>query len=172
MYSRGTPRRVIVAFFGAAAAIALVLEWARRALPAVRAAFNGLFGPLLKDQERSGITGATWLAVAGLAVVVVLRRDAAVAALWCATAGDPAASLAGRAWHSRRPAKASAGKTHVGSAACFATSLAGVYAIAGVAIGPAVAVALAATIAERLPIAPDDNVRIALTAGVTAWLAT
>lgn len=170
LYAGGLSRETIEALLAAAASVALTMEIARRVSPAAGSAFQRFFGSLLRNRERTGTTGATWLLVSSLAAVLVLSRSAAIATLWCVTVGDPAATLAGRAYRAWSGAHPGPAKTPAGSAACFAVSLVGSWRLAHLSLGAAAVVALAVTMAERAPVALDDNVRVAVAAAATAWL--
>ncbi|HEY4659812.1 MAG TPA: hypothetical protein VIH11_09910, partial [Gemmatimonadaceae bacterium] len=170
LYSRGVARDVLVLSLGGGVLLALAVESARRASPHIGAGFERAFGTLLRERERAAVTGATWLLAACFAAVLALPREAAVAALWCAAAGDPAATLVGRATAALRGAAAPLTKTPAGSAACFITSLAGTWALAPFPLTAAALIALLATLVERLPLSLDDNLRVPAAAGVTAWL--
>lgn len=169
-YRLGVPRGVLELILLAAAAIAVVTESVRRTRPARAAAFDRMFGSLTRGHEKRSITGATWLALSCLAAVVFLTRNAAIAALWCATVGDPAATIAGRLWAAARAKHKpeTGGKSLVGSLACATASFAGVWLLAGYAPVLAAPVAAAAAAAEAIPIGLDDNVRVAGVAGIVA----
>ena len=171
-YTVGVPRGVLETVLFVASALALLIEGLRRASTAIDAAFTRAFGPLLRERERRSITGATWLALSCLVAVTVLSREAAIAALWCATVGDPAATIMGRVWTMRVAAKGTerGGKTIVGSLACVAASFVGVWLLAGYSPMTAVLIAVAAAVAEAIPARIDDNVRIVSAAGVIAQL--
>ena len=169
-YSLGVSRGVLESVLAATVAIAFATEAARWASPAGGALFARVFGSLTRGHEEQSITGATWLAVSCLAAVVLLPRSAAVAALWCATVGDPVAAIAGRLWTSVRGLADGGRKTFTGSFACAAASFVGVWLLAGFAPAPAAVIALAAAVAEAMPIALDDNIRVAATAGIVAQL--
>jgi dolichol kinase len=171
-YGLGVPRRTVVQVLSAVVVIAFTTETVRRASPAGRAAFDRTFGTLTRGHEKQSITGATWLALSCLVAVALLSREAAVAALWCATVGDPMAGIAGRLWTRTRTTHASepGRKTLVGSLACAVASFAGVWMLAGYAPVSAAAVAVAAAVAEAVPIRLDDNIRVAGAAGIVAQL--
>lgn len=170
LYSRGLPRRTVLIFLVVAASLALLVEASRRLFAPCHMMFERAVGRLLRERERTAITGATWLLVACLATVVLLPRDAAVATLWCATVGDPAATLVGRAYDALRGHGVARGKTTAGSVVCFSVSVAGAWVLARFQLPAAIAIAFAATIVERASLPLDDNVRVAAAAGVTAWL--
>ena len=130
--------------------------------------FERSFGAIERPHERRSITGATWLSLACLVAVLVFARNAAIAALWCATVGDPAASLSGK-WVAGKSAE-NAGKTLTGSLACLTVSFGGVWMVAGYSPLSAAMIAAAATIVEAWPVRLDDNVRVAAAAGAIAQL--
>jgi phytol kinase len=171
-YSLGTTRALLELFLAVVVAVAVATEVARRRVRASGAAFDRMFGALTRGHEQRSITGATWLAVSCLAAVALLPRNAAIAALWCATAGDPSATIAGRLWRVTRAAHTTdAGrKTMAGSLACATVSFVGVWMLAGYRPLAALAIAVAATVAEAMPARLDDNLRVAGAAGIIAQL--
>ena len=172
LYAHGLARDRVLAVFGVATVVAVGVEVARCAWPEFARQFERLVGDLLKNQEHTTVTGATWLFGACFALVALLPRDQAVSALWCAIVGDPAATLAGRAWQRRFRGAANRRKSNAGSIACLVVGATGVWAFAHFAPWAAFVVALAATAAERLPLPFDDNATVAVGAGVAAWLVT
>jgi phytol kinase len=171
-YSLGASRGALEVALSVTVALALLTEALRRLSPAVGAAFDGVFGTLTRGHEKRSITGATWLAISCLVAVAVFSRGAAIAALWCATVGDPAATIAGRLWSLTRAKHfPDAGrKTLAGSLACVLVSFAGVSTLAGYPPAIAVVVAVAAALAEAMPLRIDDNIRVAGAAGIVAQL--
>jgi dolichol kinase len=170
-YAFGVSRNSLVAILAIASTIAVLTEGARRASPALGDRFNRMFGRLMRPHEERAITGATWLALSCFVAVAVLSRSAAIAALWCATVGDPAATLAGRFWaNARARSSYGGGKTFAGTLGCALASFAGVWWVAGFAAAPAVAIAFVAALAEVAPLALDDNIRVAAAAGTIAQL--
>jgi dolichol kinase len=147
-------------------------EAARRVSPAFGRRFDSLFARLMRPHEQRALTGATWLALSCFVAVAVLSRSAAIAALWCATVGDPAATLVGRSWSMVRatPSCGAAGKTIAGTLGCALASFAGVWLLADLTPALAAVVAIAAAMAEAMPLAIDDNVRVAAAAGAVAQL--
>ena len=171
-YSLGASRGALEAALSVTVALALLTEALRRSSPAFGAAFDGAFGTLTRGHEKRSITGATWLAISCLVAVAVFSRSAAIAALWCATVGDPAATIAGRLWTLTRPKHSpdAARKTLVGSLACALVSFVGVWSLAGYPPVFAAVIAAAAALAEAMPIRLDDNIRVAGAAGIIAQL--
>jgi dolichol kinase len=171
-YALGASRISLVAILAVASTLALLTEGARRASPAFEGRFDRLFGRLVRPHERRAITGATWLSLSCFVAVAVLSRRAAIAALWSATVGDPAATLVGRSWTIWRatPSRRSARKTIAGTLGCALASFAGVWLVAGFPPAPAAVVAIGAALAEAMPLVIDDNVRVAAAAGTIAQL--
>jgi dolichol kinase len=170
-YALGAPRAAIAIALAVTSAIALLLEWLRRTNQTVRAMFDRFFGAIVRPHERRSITGATWLSLACLVAVLVFARNAAIAALWCATVGDPAASLFGKLVSGKSAATVeNAGKTLPGSLACLTVSFGGAWMVAGYSPLSAAMIAAAATIVEAWPVQLDDNVRVAAAAGAIAQL--
>jgi dolichol kinase len=97
---------------------------------------------------------------------VLLPKAPAIAALWCVTAGDPAAALFGTWRTSASPT--SPGKTLGGTVACAVISIAGVWSLGGYAVSSAVVIGVVAALAERFNGPIDDNALIAAAAGVAA----
>lgn len=171
-YSLGAARGVLVWTLAAASAVALLVEGLRRTNTAFAAAFARTAGPLTRANEQHSLTGATWLALSCLLAVAVLSRQAAIAALWCATAGDPAATIAGCLWTMRRNAHDPrvGRKTAAGAFACASVSFFGVWLLAGYVPALAAVIAAAATAAEAMPVRIDDNIRVMAAAGAIAQL--
>ena len=171
-YARGLPRASLLALLAVGTTAALAIEWLRRNHAGTSALFSRTVGQLLRPHERDSLTGATWLCLSCFLAVLLLPRAPAVAAMWCATTGDSVAALAGRAWGGTRSAGTRSGKTVVGSLACWAVSAVGVWLLAGFPGVAALTIGAAAAAAER-PSAPfDDNLRVALAAGLVAYLLT
>ena len=168
-YAYGASRSLIEAALGAVSAVAIATELLRRSNATFGAAFDKTFGSLIRANERNRVTGATWLALSCFVAVAVLSRNAAIAALWCATVGDPAATIIGK-WLNGTPGRGddSGGKTIAGSLGCTAASFAGVWMIAGYAPQLAIVIAATAAIVEAMPVHIDDNIRVVAAAGAIA----
>ena len=162
------PRPAAIALLGAAVAVALGVEWARRSVPWFRHRFLRLTRAMLRGHERHRMAGATYMAIAYFLALLLLPQRIAVAAMLYNALGDSAAAIVGRKWGRRRT---SWGKSWEGAAAAFAVNLAIGVALPG--IGPAAAVtgAVASTALEFLPLPLDDNLRITLGGGLALWAA-
>ncbi len=172
LYSQGLARTLLLALLAVGTVVALIIEFLRQTNARASSLFNRTVGSLLRPHEQESLSGATWLCLSCFLAVLLLPRAPAVAAMWCATIGDSAAALAGRAWVSARSAGPGGGKTFVGSLACWVASALGVCLLAGFPPASAVLIGAAAAVAER-PAAPlDDNLRVVLVAGIVGLLLT
>jgi dolichol kinase len=166
------PRPLAVAALLGIAAVALLVEAARRYSRPVRYAFLRRTRTMLRSRERRGLSGATWMALAYAAAIVLFPTPIAVAAMLFAALGDGAAALAGRRWGRHR---LRGGKSWEGFAAGLAVNCAVAVAVASLAAGvplpAALAGAAAAAVVELLPLPVDDNVLVTLAGGAAMLLA-
>ena len=168
-YALGVPRVLLLAVLLVLLVAALIVEIARRRSPHVRGGFTRLFAPLLRDHEHAGIAGATWLLLAFFLAVLLLPRQAAIAATWAVSIGDAGAALVGRWLGTRR--WAASGKSLEGSTACLVLSFVGAWLVAGLPIVTSVLAAGLAAMAEWPSRPLDDNLRIAgvVGGGILLW---
>ncbi len=164
----GIGRRFTLLVLAALTLVAIGVESTRATSPIAALRFNVIFQPLLRPHETRAITGATWLIVSLFAAVLLLPVDIAIAATWAAAVGDAAAALIGM--HYGRHRSARDGKSLEGSAACLVATLIGTVLLARLPFTLALAAALAATGAERLPWPRDDNVRIVALVGIVTMV--
>ena len=165
-YHFGVPVRWISSAFAVASILALGVEWLRWNTTTVGTPFTRWFGPLLRPREAHHLTGATWLCLSSLAAVVLLPAPAAIAALWCATIGDPAAAIVGRAL-----SPTGGRKTWAGSIACAVCSAIGVWWLTSATPMAALAVGALAAVVERPTCPLDDIVRVTAATGLLSlWL--
>lgn len=165
------PHRTAAAALLVLTVTALAVELARRRIRPVRYAFLRRTRTLLRPHERNRLAGATWMALAYLAAVLLFPKPVAVAAMLFNGLGDSAAALVGKRWGRHRTGW---GKSWEGFAAGLAAGCAvalAVWAAApGVPLAAGLAGALAASAAEMAPLPLDDNLRVTL-AGGAAMLA-
>ena len=163
------PELFMVVATAALTAGGLGLDLARFRAERLNRIFLRWLAPLLKPDEGSRVTGATYMAMAALAVFLLFDRTVAVAALLFLSLGDPAAALVGRGM----PGPRIFGKSPVGTAAFIAVSWAvvGVLVFAGVVEyhWGLIAGAVAAGLAELAPLPVDDNLTVPIAAGAVMF---
>ena len=161
------PRPVAVAVLVPAAVLALAIDVARHRIRPVRYHFLRRTRTMLRAHERRGLAGATWMAIAYAAALLLFPKPVAVAAMLFNGLGDAAAALVGKRWGRHRT---SWGKSWEGFAAGLATDLAvglGMWMLAPAAV-PLAGAILGAVVAASIEFAPlplDDNVRVTLGGG-------
>jgi dolichol kinase len=168
------PRPVAVAVLVPAVVLAVAIDVARHRIRPVRYHFLRRTRTMLRPHERRGLAGATWMALAYAAALLLFPKPVAVAAMLFNGLGDAAAALVGKRWGRRRTAW---GKSWEGFAAGLATDLAvglGMWMIAPAAVPLAGAIlgALVASSVEFAPLPLDDNVRVTLAGGAAILLGT
>ncbi|HET6763383.1 MAG TPA: SEC59/DGK1/VTE5 family protein, partial [Longimicrobiaceae bacterium] len=165
------PRPIGLLLLVPAAAIAVTVDVARLRVRGFRYHFLRLTRTMLRHHERRGITGGTWMALSYAIALLILPKPIAVMAMLFNGLGDAAAALVGKRYGRHRT---SWGKSWEGFAAAFVTCLAIGLTMSYVApeLSPAGAAAgaLAAAALEFAPLPLDDNVRVTLGGGITAWL--
>ena len=149
--------------FGVLVVLALSLEAARRASPAVRRLVLGAGRSLLRPEELRGLSGPTVLACGYALVWWVFAAPIALSAVLVTALADPAAALVGRAFGGGLR------KSWVGSASCAAVA-AVVLVVVGVPAPAALATACVAAAAERVTWSGADNVLLPISVGATLAL--
>ena len=164
------PAAALLAGLAALAGAALLIDLARFRFPAANRRYMRLLAPLLKADEETRITGATYMCIAALLAFALFGREVAAPALFYLSLGDPAAALVGR----RAPGPRLFGKSPAGTLAFAAVASAA----AGVLVGVGAlefhwalwAGAGIAALLELASIPPDDNLSIPLLSGLAMWL--
>ena len=163
------PRPTGLAILLSLAVIAIAVDVARLRFRTPRYWFLRATRPMLRPGERRGVAGATWMAVAYAAALLLFPKPFAVAGMLCNALGDAAAALVGKKYGRHRT---SWGKSWEGFLAAAAVSLAIGFAVPGISPLGAVLGALAAATLEFLPLPLDDNLRMTLGAALGAWAGT
>lgn len=165
------PHWLALAVLLPAAAVAVAVDWTRLRYRAPRYWFLRYTWRMLRHHERRRFAGATYMALAYAAAVLLFPRPIAVTAMLFNGFGDAAAALVGKRWGRRRTAW---GKSWEGFAAGMAVNL--TVALSIHALNPrltaagAIAGAVAAAVLEFLDLPIDDNVRVTLGGGGVAFL--
>lgn len=161
------PRPLAVAVLVPVAVLALAIDVARHRIRPFRYHFLRRTRTMLRPHERRGLAGATWMALAYAAALLLFPKPVAVAAMLFNGLGDAAAALVGKRWGRRRTRW---GKSWEGFAAGLVVDLAvgiGMWMIAPAAV-PLAGALLGAFVAAAVEFAPlplDDNVRVTLAGG-------
>ena len=151
------------------AAGGLALDLARFGIGPLNRLYLCWMGPLLKSDEESHVTGATYMLVAALLVFWLFGDSVGVPVMFFLSLGDPAAAIVGR----RMPGPRLLGKSPGGTAAFAAVGAT----VAGVLLAFGAieyhwalwAGAVTAALVELAGIPPDDNLTIPLVAGTAMW---
>jgi glycerol-3-phosphate acyltransferase PlsY len=121
---------------------------------------------MIRSHEEEHLLGSTYFMIAALLSVVAFDKMIAISALTFLVLGDSAAAFVGKKYG--KPTYW--GKSIQGSVACFIVCL-----FIGSFILPnpwvALAGALAATVAEALPVPMDDNMRVPIVSGLVMQIA-
>ena len=159
------PTPAVVTGFAILAALSLALDLLRFRVPGLNRHFLRWLAPLLKSDEGSKLTGATFMLLAGLFSFLVFDHVVAVTALLFLALGDPAAALLG--YRGRIPRFL--GKSPWGTAAFIGVSAVVVMALAGTGVIELhwrwFAGAVVAGLVETAPIPIDDNLTVPLAGG-------
>ena len=148
---------------------ALALDLSRFGVGPLNRLYLRLMAPLLKSDEESHITGATYMIIAAALVFWLFGRGVGVPVMLYLSLGDPAAAIVGR----RMPGPRLLGKSPGGTAAFMAVGAA----VAGILVAAGIvehhwalwAGAAIAAVIELAGIPPDDNLAIPLVAGAAMW---
>ena len=151
------------------AAGGLLLDLARFGISPLNRLYMRWMAPLLKSDEESHITGASYMLIAALLVFWLYGKSVGVPVMFFLSLGDPAAAIVGR----RMPGPRLLGKSPGGTAAFAVVGAA----VAGALLGFGViefhwglwAGAVIAALVELAGIPPDDNLTIPLIAGTAMW---
>lgn len=159
---------------GAAAAAALLADWARARSPAIQSAVMVLFGKLMRPGEFASVpgafvvNGATWTLVSAFFLLLVFPARIAALAMVMFLLGDAASGLVGRRYG--RISWRISDRTVEGTCAFWAVALAVALIMPGTAIWIGIASALTAGAAEILPGPLNDNLQVPAAAALTVFL--
>jgi len=152
-----------VTVLGALAGLLLLFDLLRLRIASLNRLFFRLLRPFASPREADRIASSTWFVLGAFLTVALYPVEVVIPAVLVLALADPAASYVGRRW----------GKRSFGTGT-FEGSLV-FLAVAALVLGPfagwivAGAVALAATLLERIPWPLDDNLVIPLATGALLW---
>ena len=163
-YALGVSRTALIGGLLAACTCAVVVELARSRSEQVRLVFDRATGLLLREHERHRWSGATWLLLSFLLIVLFFDAPAAIAAMWAIAVGDASAAIVGRTIGRYRPGNSR--KSIEGSLACAIVSALGAWLLAQLSPATSIIAGISAAAAEWPARPLDDNVRIGLGVGI------
>jgi dolichol kinase len=150
-----------------ATSVTVVVDLLRLSDHRFRKFFLFFFQSMIRRHEEGHILGATYFMIAALLSVIAFDKQIAISALSFLVIGDTAAAIVGKKWGTA----AYWGKSLHGSFACFAVSLAiGAFTLGDIRV--AAFGAVAAAVAEALPVPMDDNMRVPIFSGLVMQLVT
>jgi glycerol-3-phosphate acyltransferase PlsY len=163
-------RMFMLIFVGSLALSFLTVEVGRLRLSTLNRWFFKIYRPLARADEKTRLTGTTYLLIASFVSIWVFQQELAVTALIFLAAGDAFAGLVGRSIGKKNLW----GKTLEGDLACFLSNIAAgsVLYFSGLNLPwfTILAGALAAGIIEALPLPINDNLTMPLAAGAVMTL--
>lgn len=160
------PRVVLLSSLGAVTLIFLAFELLRSKTPGINRWFMLHFQPLLREGERSRLTGSSYMLISSLIAFLAFPRDVAVLALSFLAVGDAIGTMVGKSIGKRKLL----GKTLEGDLACFvsciATGFIFYYVALDIPLLTILAGSVSATFIEAMPLPVNDNLTMPLFAGV------
>jgi len=162
---------VMLISVGVVTLIFLLIEVLRLQNPAVNRLFLLILKAIVREEETSRLTGASYMLTASLIAISVFQTDIAVLALTFLAVGDPLATIIGKRWGRKRLF----GKTLEGDLACLVSCIAVGFVFQQVGVDvpwPTILLgALSATVAQAVSLPINDNLTIPLFSGLimTVW---
>ena len=154
------PRTAIILVLSLLCVIFILLEAIRLHSTSVNDWFFSWFGILLRQSERTSVTGALFVLVALLVTFVVFSKEIAIIALAFLAVGDPAAAIIGKLVRGHKIFT----RTFEGNLACLVACLAAGLLLKwlGLEISATMVIAgsFAAAFIQALPIPINDNLSI------------
>jgi dolichol kinase len=167
-----TDKEFMLWLTGVVMAIILFADISRHYIPLTGRLFNRLFGNMLRDHEKQGITlsGASYTLIAGFIAIILFEKPVAIAAISILVISDALAAVVGRKFGS---IKLNYGKSLQGSLAFLFSALAINYIVGELYGTPhnyyvaVIAASISATFTELFSkrFKLDDNITIPLSFG-------
>lgn len=141
--------------------LAVAVEYARMASPAVSERFQRIFGRMLRLDESRHASGATYLLLSSFLVILIFHKDIAILCLLFLVFGDGTAAIVGKKYGRVRMF----GKTLEGTLAFAIVSIAVSFFFIHIPFNIRLTGALTAAVIELLPMRTSDNLRIPIISG-------
>lgn len=146
--------------------VVLLLDFLRLSSPKMHLYSERLFKPFLRNYESTRFLGATYLLLGCLATTAIFPKDIAVLAISYLAVGDALATVVGESMGKHKLFK----KSIEGSLACLfgccSIGLGWFFSGIGTPLVLMLFGAMAATVAELLPLPIDDNVSLPVLSGL------
>ena len=152
---------VAIWVIGGLLTLALAVEYARAYSERANKLFHQFFGQMLRTEEASSYSGATFLLISSFLVVLIFHKDVAILCLLFLIFGDGMAAIIGKKFGRTRIF----GKTLEGTLAFAITALGVGFFFLQVPFSIRLIGALTAALVELLPIRTSDNLRIPILSG-------
>lgn len=156
---------LLLIILGAVTAIFVIWEIARRIFPGVGRWTLSHLRSVLKTEERSHLTGTTYLLLASLAAFLLFQKYVAITSLLFLSVGDLMAAVVGGRFGRRKIFRKSLEGSLACLVSCFLIGLVMNEVDAAMVLPVTLAGAVAATVAELLPVPINDNITIPIFSG-------
>jgi len=156
-------KKTMLILLGSAILIAAAVELTRSLWPGFSRLFYRLTGKLLREHERSGLTGATYFFIGSFVTILFFEKWIALVALFFVVVSDGLGAMVGRL----------VGKHHLysdksieGCLVFIGTAVAALFMVSGVTIPIGIAGAVSAFLIDVFVKGIDDNFAIPLGSGM------
>jgi glycerol-3-phosphate acyltransferase PlsY len=165
-----TPKTAIILVLALLCVIFILLEAVRLRSATVNDWFFGWFGVLLRQSEKTRVTGALFVLVASLVTFGIFSKEIAITALTFLAVGDPAAAIVGKLVNGHQIFS----KTLEGNLACLVACLAAGFLLKSLGLDVSstmvIAGSMAAAFIQALPIPINDNLSIPLFSALVMYV--
>jgi dolichol kinase len=177
IYLSGLRTATAVTILGSLLGFSILMEAVRLKLPNVNEKIMRVWGPFMRENEVSRVSGMPYYIAATLLAIAIFPKPVAILSILYLACGDPIASLFGIIY-GHKSIRLASGKSLIGTAAGVITCALVTFVflktipVSGSALYllPIVG-GLAGGTAELLPFEIDDNFTIPVASGFVLWLA-
>jgi len=164
------PRIALLVSLATVTYLFLAFEFLRLRVSAVNDWFFLYFRPLLREEEMSCLTGASYALIASLIAFLAFPKEIALLAICFLAMGDAVATIVGKYWGKRRVL----GRTLEGNIACLISCI--VIGLVFHYVGPGIRLvtimvgSISAAFIESIPLPVNDNLTMPLFSGLVMTL--